>query len=379
MSCRAGITDAYGIRLARIAAGLFMLLGLAFCLAGAANAQWQVSSPDGKSTLKLGFLLQGRAEWTEDYEAAHPDDEWTSQNLYLRRLRLLFGGNLDERVSFFAETDAPNFGKVATRGTKEKDFADLYLQDFVVTWKVTPALLLDTGLILAPGTYNHMQSATSLLAADYGPYTFGESSLLKAKVARDTGALARGMILGKHFEYRAGIFQGLRAGKANTPFRCAGRVAWSPSPTDLGLFYPGPSLGKKTALLIGLSGDVQSDFRSYGADVVMDRPLGAGTSLMVQGDVARYDGGDLLPSMPPQTAYLLEVGPTIWGNRLMPFAQLARLEFDRAAADETSLQTGVAWWLNGHRATVKAAWTRVRRDGAAARDQFLLQCQAFGY
>ncbi len=112
---------------------------------------------------------------------------------------------------------------------------------------------------------------------------------------------------------------------------------------------------------------------------MMDRPLGAGTSLMVQGDVARYDGGDFLPSMAPQTAYLLEAGPTIWGNRLMPFVQLARLEFDRAAADETSLQTGLAWWVNGHKAAVKAAWTRVQRDGSADRDQFLVQCQAFGY
>jgi hypothetical protein len=356
-------------------------LGLLLCTAVAAvsQAEWQVTSSDGQSSIKLGFLLQGRAEWLQDRTVGASADRWTSQNLYLRRLRLLLGGKIDRRLSFFADMDGPNSGKVAGSGTTEKEFADLFLQDFVATWSVAGDLRLDGGLILTPSSYNHLQSAASLLAMDYGPYSFLESAPLKAKTGRDTGVQARGLAFHKHLEYRLGTFQGLRANRATSPFRTVGRLAYYPVGAEPGLFYPGTSLGAKQLLSVGISGDVQGSYRSFGADLYCDQPLGSGRSLTFQADLYHYDGKAFLASMPAQTNFMIETGYTLLGNRLTPYLQVARQEYDRRGQDETSWQTGLSWWVDGHRSSLKLAWGLVDKDDAPKRDQFLLQYQAFNF
>src|SRR6185503_12567958 len=60
---------------------------------------------------KLGVLGQFQGDWLEDPAA---DD--TTQNLFIRRLRLLFGGQVAQYVTFFVETDAPNLGKTLPAG-----------------------------------------------------------------------------------------------------------------------------------------------------------------------------------------------------------------------------------------------------------------------
>ncbi|MDM7913874.1 MAG: porin [Candidatus Eisenbacteria bacterium] len=366
---------ASSVTLAAVLATMLLAAGVS-----PAQAQWQVSSPDGNSSLKLGFLLQGRAEWAENYEAAGDASgasrEYTSQNLYLRRIRLVLGGKIRKDLSFFIDTDGPNSGKVGTSGGKE--FGDIYLQDFVTTWDVAGPLKLDTGLILAPGAYNHLQSAASLLAMDYGPYTFVESGPLKTKVGRDTGVQARGVVLRKHVEYRVAVLQGLREAKGTDPFRLAARVAWSPFDGQSALFYPGTSLGKRLGITVGAAIDAQRDYRAYHGDLYADVPLTARHTLTGQIDVSRYDGGDLLASIRPQTTLLGEVGFGI-ASRFTPYFQAARQELDSRGPDETSLQAGLSWWIDGHKANFKAAWNRIERDGAKTRNQLLIQYQAFTF
>ena len=72
----------------------------------AADHPWQITSKDGKSALAFGFLLQGQAEWL-----TNPTADTTTQNLFLRRMRLIAGGQVNEKISFFIETDSPNLGK----------------------------------------------------------------------------------------------------------------------------------------------------------------------------------------------------------------------------------------------------------------------------
>ena len=82
---------------------------LTACLVAAAvpaHAQWAIESKDGNSSIKFGFLVQG---WAETYE--NPDGEDSANNLYFRRLRLLAGGKITPKFTFFMETDSPNLGK----------------------------------------------------------------------------------------------------------------------------------------------------------------------------------------------------------------------------------------------------------------------------
>ncbi len=73
-----------------------VLLGVALpTFPGAAFAQFVITSPDGASSLKLGLLGQLQGEWVETAEGSG-----VSQNLFLRRTRLLVEGHITGEVAF---------------------------------------------------------------------------------------------------------------------------------------------------------------------------------------------------------------------------------------------------------------------------------------
>jgi hypothetical protein len=66
-----------------------------------ASAQIVITGDDDVN-FKLGVLGQFQAD-----TITNPDAESNTNNLFARRLRLLFGGQVAKNVSFFIETDAP--------------------------------------------------------------------------------------------------------------------------------------------------------------------------------------------------------------------------------------------------------------------------------
>jgi hypothetical protein len=74
---------------------------------GALPAQAQVVvKVNDDVNFKLGVLGQFQADTIDN-----PEPEPNTSNLFVRRLRLMFGGQVAKNVSFFVETDAPNLGK----------------------------------------------------------------------------------------------------------------------------------------------------------------------------------------------------------------------------------------------------------------------------
>jgi len=344
------------------------------------DAQWQVTSPDGKSSLKLGVLLQPQAELIETSDAEHH-----SQNLFLRRARLLLGGTYSERWSFFLETDSPNLGKGKSDGTKTND---LFVQDVFVTYSTGDAFKVDAGMMLMPLSHNHETSAGALLPVDYGAFCFLASDPTTSKVGRDYGVQARGYVLGKHLEYRLGAFQGFRgsdlaggSGAGSEPFRITARAVWYPFEAETGYFYTGTTHGTKKILALGASYDAQSSYSSIAADLFYDQPIPSG-AVTLQVGLTRLDGDDFLASLPEQDTLLVEASYYSKKLRLGPFVQFATRSFaapDTTHRDEERAQAGLAWWLSGHKSNLKAGWTRITRDGAPDRDQLQLQLQVFWY
>ena len=333
-------------------AGLLVLaIGL---FAGSSMAQWIVKSEDGKASLKLGLLLQGRADWSK-IEDLDP----ISQNFSIRRARILLGGQINPRVGFFFDTDSPNLGRVPAQESL-KSYGGQYVQDFVATMTVNDMLQMDGGLILVPTSYNHLQSAATLLALDYGPFTFAESDPMQEKVGRDSGLQARGVLGPKLVEYRLGAFQGVRGqGDANS-LRTTARVSLHPFGTaGKGLFYTGNGFGKTRVLSLGAAADLQKDYSSIHGDIYVEAPVAVGSCVTFQGDVSNYDGGDLLAGLPKQVTYLAEGGIGFLLNRLSAYAQVAVRDYDsEEKSDETNLQFGLAGYLDGHRSTLKLAIDR---------------------
>lgn len=343
-----------------------------------AGAQWQTESKDGAASIRLGFLIQPQLELLETV-----DQQATSTNLFIRRLRLLVGGALGEHWSFFFETDSPNLGKtnpdpgIPTPGLKNQ--SDIYVQDAYVTYSQGMAFKIDAGMIMLPHSRNGTQSAATLLAIDYGPYTFIDSGPGSERVGRDYGVQLRGYPAGLKFEYRLALSQGVRGSEARNPLRVTGRAVYYPFGAETGFFYGGTFQGTKRQAGVGGGFDVQEDARIYSADAFFETPiLDARQGFTVQFNWMRYDGGSFLPLLPKQDAFLVEAGYHVWNHRLTPFVQYQAREFASAAVpDQDAFQAGVAWWLAGHQRNVKLSAGRLHTDGLPDRTQVLLQFQLF--
>lgn len=338
-----------------------------------AFAQFQITTPDGKSSFKIGVLGQIQAESIETADAQD-----SSNNLFLRRLRLLGNFTVGSKLTVFFDTDSPNLGKGNPDGSKNN--ADIFIQDFVVTYAFSKAFQLDGGMMLLGQTYNHLQSAATLMAVDYGPYTFNESTPTTSRTGRDYGVEARGYLADDHLEYRAGVFQGLRGVNNTNPFRYAGRLVYYAFGPQTAYFYRGTSLGKTQSLAIGAAFDHQKDYDSVGGDLFWDQPVAGGDGVTVQVDYQKLDGDVFITALPKQTNSMLEAGYYFHNIHLQPYVQLARQDFDAAfRPDEKRTQLGLGYYFSGHNSNLKFAWTKIDRDGAKKRNQYVLQYQVYQF
>ena len=335
-----------------------------------AHAQWELTS--GDTSIKFGFLVQGRAESLETGDV-------TAENLFFRRLRLLAGGKLTDRLTFFFETDSPNLGKgEGPNGTKNA--SDIFIQDFVLTYRFADDQFLDVGMILPALSHNANQSAISLLATDYGPYSFLTAGPLNTRVGRDYGVRARGYVLGDHLEYRAGVYQGLRGPGSSNSLRFAGRLVYNVFEAEKALFYGGTYLGAKKVLSFGASLDHQEDYDTMGLDVYFDGPMSNGNSATFQANWMQHDGDSFLAALPEQDNLLVEAGYHFKAAKLMPFVQYAARDFDSPTGnDEDKVQVGLGWMLQGHGRNLKLSVARITPDLGPDSTEVWLNFQAFRF
>lgn len=338
--------------------------------------EWK--SEDGKSKFKIGLLGQAQLESIDDTVASGDQQ----QNLFLRRVRLLFNYSLGDKLNVFVETDNPNLGKGDGAGGKNE--VDMFIQDFAATWNFSNEFKLDGGMLLTAQSYNHNQSAAALMAIDYGAATFAENTAMKGKVGRDYGLQARGYLANDKFEYRVGVFQGVRgrrpsatAGFQENSFRFAGRAMFWIAGVQKGLFYRGTSLGKSKSMAIAASFDTQEDYENFGADFYWDQPLAGGNGFTLQADYNDMDG-DGFVALAAQKVTMVEAGFYHAASKLLPYLHYSSQNLD-TGADITWTEIGVGRYFRGHNSNLKFAFTRIERDGSPDRDQLRLQWQVFAF
>ena len=350
----------------------FAPLMLALLLGGASAVQAQaVIKVNDDVNFRLGVLGQAQADWLED-----PPEDDTTQNLFIRRVRLLFGGQVAKNVTFFVETDAPNLGRTLPGGKNISP--SMIVQDAYGEIKVRDAFALDAGLMFVPFSRNSIQSAASLLPIDYGAYTFSTGGPTQSSVGRDTGFQAKGYFLENRLEYRVGAFQGARDARSHRAFRYAGRVQYQlfqAEPT--GFFYSGTYLGTRKVAAIAAAFDAQDEYHAYDADAFVDYPTGPG-AVTAQLAYNRIDGGTTFLSLPRQNVVLLELGYFLRDLKLTPVLQFTkRAVVDRTAGDEARWSIGVNYWWAGHNANIKTAFGRIDPRGQASQNEFTIQLQLF--
>ena len=349
----------------------WLVLIVLLILFEARTAQAQLVIRDGDADLKLGVLGQF---WGDTVDTARPSA--TTRNLFVRRLRLLFGGDVAKNVAFFIETDAPNLGRTLPNG--KNITPSVIVQDAFASVKAAQAFTLDAGLMFVPFSRNSLQSAATLLPVDYGAYTFAQSGPTQSSTGRDTGFQARGYLAHDRVEYRVGAFQGMRTASSGNELRYAGRVQLNLFDPEVGFFYTGTYLGRKRIVAIAGAFDTQSRYRAYDVDAFIDLPVGPRSAVTAQFDYNRLNGQTTLTAIPEQHDWLAEVGWLLRPVRVTPFVQLTRRDLvDLPAGDEHRESAGVAYWWAAHNTTVKGAYTRVAPSGASAQNEFTVQLQVF--
>jgi hypothetical protein len=355
---------------------LFSQTSLAFAVAllvgGAADARAQVQiHVNDDVNFKLGVLGQFQGDWLED-----PAADETTQNLFIRRIRLLFAGQVAKNVTFFVETDAPNLGKTLASGKNISP--GMIVQDAYGEFKVHDAFALDAGLMFVPFSRNSLQSAASLLPIDYGANTFAQSAPTQSSIGRDTGFQAKGYFLGNHLEYRLGAFQGARDPSSHRAFRYAGRVQYQfLEPEATGFFYTGTYLGTKKVAAVAAAFDKQNDYHAYDADAFVDYPVGPG-AVTAQLAYNRFDGGTLFPTLPRENVVLLEAGYFLRALKITPVLQFTnRGLVNTTVGDAKQWSVGVNYWWAGQNANIKTAYGRIVPRGLASQNEFTIQLQLF--
>lgn len=356
------------MRVSRMATAVAVLI----LLAASAHAQVQIKVNEDVN-FRLGVLGQFQADWLED-----PAEDDTQQNLFLRRIRLLFGGQVAKNVSFFVETDAPNLGKTVN-GDKNIT-PDLIVQDAYGEVRFHDAFALDVGLMFVPFSRNSIQSAATLLPIDYGAYTFAISGPTESIIGRDTGVQAKGYFLENRLEYRLGAFQGARDSRSHRAFRYTGRVQVQLlDPEPQGFFYAGTYLGARRVAAVGASFDAQDEYRAFNVDGFLDHPFGPG-AVTAQAAYQHLDGDTTFLSLPEQDVVFLELGYFIREFKLSPVFQFTRRGIaDTNLGDETRWSVGLNYWWAGHNTNVKAAWGRIDPRVGREQNQFTVQLQFFYY
>lgn len=367
---------------ARVARTAFAALSLVVAARTTARAQAVLKVNDTVS-VRFGVLLQ---PWFDESKDAGTGKY--AQNLYLRRARLLVGGQFGSKFGFFLETDNPNLGRAA--GTAGKNIATGFiLQDAYVDYHPSTAFTVQAGLMLPPSARNALETAAGLLPVDYGSYSFinGSNLVENEVVGRDLGVQAKGYLFSTRIEYRAGVFQGARQAAAtaaglgsSNPFRAAGRlqVAFL-DPEVVPFFYPGLYFGRRRMFNLGVSYDVQQTLHTLAGDVFFDHPVGTTGAVTFQGDVFRRDGGRYT-ALPKQTNAYAEGGYLFRGPGVMPFARAEAQNISgNSNASQHRFQAGLAYFVAGQNLSLKAAYGQVRPNAAPNTSQFTAQLQFFYY
>ncbi|MDP7111329.1 MAG: hypothetical protein QGH45_05170, partial [Myxococcota bacterium] len=302
----------------------------------------------------VGYLLQPHLVLGNDPTAA---PEFTS-DFYLRRSRLMLGGQVSPFVSFFVATDMPNWGKGGDWSNP-----DLLVQDAVVSFGAHEAFRVSVGMLLIPFVHQAKQDPGTLHTLDF------HDAVLRSPTGvarRDNGIEFRGLLAGGRLDYRVAITNGVAGTPHDIP-RLSGRVAVNFADAEPGLFLGGTHLGDKKVVSIGAAFDAQPEafggadaYYAFGGDFFLDVPMG-GNRLSSQVNYVYY-GGSANPDA--GMGVLFDLGYAI--GKLEPLVAVDWFMPRGAAGGDDHLfggHVGLNWWLIGHRASIKLDLGIVKEPG----------------
>jgi hypothetical protein len=318
------------------------------CVAGAvllalvpapASAQIVVKNED--VSFKFGIQGQLWGDWTQDSTGT----QGYQQNFYLRRARIIMGGDIGKDINFFVETDDPKLGI-----TPKNLASGFILQDALLEWRPTTQFQIVGGLMIVPFTRNGLQSTLSYLTLDVSPISTVTNTVTQSSALRDMGFEAKGFFLKDHLLYRIGEYSGERDTNGHNAPRTTGYVQYDFLSPEKGYLFSGTGLGKQKILAVDAGFDKQSDYRGFSANTAAALPVNKGDEIAGQFQFIHYDGRTKFPTIADQNDYLVEAGYLVHQAKLQPFVKYEAQSFvtpANTAKDINRAGFGANYYIRG--------------------------------
>lgn len=354
---------------------LLAIIALAIVLVPSIASAQMILKVNDNVFFRLGMQMQAWSDFLQDQTGGY------GQNEYIRRARFQLTGQIAPDVTFFFQTDSPNLGKTSTTSTK--GFTGTFLiQDAWFEWKIANEFGIDAGEMIVPFSRNELTSTLSFITLDISPTSTVFATPAQTNGTRDTGFMAHGYLGGGHFEYRGGVFQGVRlTGSRNSPLYAA-YLQYDFLDTETGYVFAGTNLGKKKILALSGGYQSQNSYRSYSGDLFTNLPVIGGNEVAGQVQWTHYDGQNFLASVPNQNDYLAELGYYVGPVKVQPFAKWESQKFVDSAKhinDVDRWGAGLNYYIHGQNLKLTAQYLRVQPKNSAVKNtnEGTLQLQMF--
>jgi hypothetical protein len=305
--------------------------------------------------------------------------DW-NKGITLYRARVLVGGQLSKKGSFFLETDIPSpIGVRLDSSTKNVKVSPIIL-DAQYEHTFNEHIMLVAGMQLVSHNRNGLQGAASLMANDFTyyqyPYNLFANDPLQGNFGRDLGLNARGFFLKKKLEYRFGIFSGRRFDD-KAPFRTVGRVVYNFLDPEQDYYYAGTKLGAGKTVALAAGFDAQATYYNVGADLFVDVPVSQAGSVTLNSAFTYMSGGTKTDTkysfarmIPQQTVSFLELGYYFKDIKVQPWVRFENKAVsaakEQAEGDVSTFNKlqggtvfggGVNYFFNGYGTNVRLSYT----------------------
>jgi hypothetical protein len=357
-------------------------------VAAPVSAQLQIKTED--ATLKFGVQGQFWADYTQDATAPSVGSQGYAQNFYLLRARLMLGGTIGDKISFFFQTDDPKLGlspagnsTTKTLTTGNSTSPGFIIQDAFMEYKFDNRLQIAAGEMLVPNSRQALQSTASYYTLNISPLATIANAATYESALRDMGFQAKGFFFHDRLQYRGGVFAGARDPNGRNAPRTALYLQYDFFSPEKEYTFAGTVLGKRRILAVDVGGDKQSSYRSMTANIASDTPVRGGDEIGVNFQVLHFDGRNKFAAIPDQNNYLLEGAYYFRKAKLQPFAKFETQDFVAAANGSKDINRyglGANYYLRGQNLKWTFQYLRsLPQNGSTIRpgNQFTMQLQVF--
>lgn len=296
-------------------------------------------------------------------------------DIYLRRTRLLFGGQINKHFQFF-------FGGLLLDMGRGGDFKpDLTLADAWLQFSLNKMFRVNAGLLKLPFGRHMQLSGGKLHGLDFHGFILQRAvgdDTGRNIPQRDLGVLFRGLLFSDKLDYRIGVMDGKEPGGDGDVPRFVGRIGLNVFDAEPEYHWNDAYFGKRRILSFGVSFDLQPSIAGNGDDLFYAFAFDAHADIPITdkfilvGTAAYHLFGPKTALSEDAVQKVVPQGHAVWGELgvilFKHYEPLVAVEwFHPKEGDKgkrLALMGGLNWWIWGHKANVKFQAGALQVNGA---------------